>query len=300
MNSRFAKGILFVVLGAACYGMLGIFIKKGGAEGYSTGELAFAQNGMGLLGLLLLHFFRKINNPVRHVRFTAKTKKQLILGGIPFGLTSTFYYLSLSYAPVSVSIVMLMQSVWIGTVIDYFVNGNKPSRNKIFAIIIILVGTVFATNLAAASQGIDWRGIFWGFMSALSYSGSLYVTNNVAKDHPPFIRSLYIIAGAFATVILVWGYSLPQQFDISVMWRWGFITALFGTILSPLFFTRGMPVVGIALGSILASIELPVAVVVARVFLGEAVSWIQWIGIILILSAVVLMNISFLKPAKSD
>lgn len=300
MNSRFAKGVLFVILGAACYGMLGVLIKKGGADGYSTGELAFAQNGMGLLGLLLLNIFQRVKKRDRYPRFALKTKRQLILGGIPFGLTSSFYYLSLSYTSVSISIVMLMQSVWIGSAIDYFVNGNKPSRNKLLAIGIILAGTVLATNLISTSQDISWTGIFWGFISALSYSGSLYVTNNIAKDYPPFVRSLYIIVGAFCTVTLIWGYSLWQHFDVSVLWRWGLITALFGTILSPLLFTRGMPVVGIALGSILASIELPVAVVVARIFLGEVVGWIQWIGILLILLAVVLMNISFFKPVKSD
>ena len=222
-----------------------------------------------------------------------------MLGGIPFGLTSSFYYLSLTYTSVSVCIVMLMQSVWIGSVIDFVINKNKPTPNKIIAIVIVLIGTVLATNLFASDVTVDWRGILWGLMAALSYSVSLLVSNNVATGYPSLSRSLYIIAGSAIMVSLVWGYSLFTQFDPNVLWKWGFAIALFGTVLPPLLFTKGIPVIGVGLGSILASIELPVSVTMARIVLGEEINLSQLSGIILIILAVVIMNISYLKPSKS-
>lgn len=300
MNNLQIKGIILVALGAACYGMLAVFVKLGGMDGYSTGEITFAQNFVGFFGLFLLNTFQKLFKPTTSKNMTTSSKRKLILGGIPFGLTGSCYYLSLNYASVSVCIVMLMQSVWIGSVVDYFINKNKPSKNKIIAIIVVLIGTVFATNLLNSEQSLDWRGIFWGLMSALTYTFSLYVTNNIEKDYPPLRRSMYILLGSLCTTLLIWGYSLSQQFDINVLWKWGFIIALFGTILSPLLFTKGMPIIGIGLGSILASIELPVSVTMAWIILGETITSGQWFGIILILSAVILMNISYFKPSKSD
>lgn len=300
MDSRLLKGIVIVALGAACYGMLAVFVKLGRADGFSTGEITFAQNFVGFASLAFLNFLQKLQKPTLQKKMPLQAKKQLILGGIPFGLTGSCYYLALNYASVSVCIVMLMQSVWIGSVMDYFVNKTLPSKNKIIAIIIVLIGTVLATNLLGAEQNLDWRGIFWGFVAAVTYTGSLYVTNNVANSYPPLTRSMYILLGSLCTTLIIWGYSLSQQFDFSVVWRWGLIIALFGTILSPLLFTKGMPVVGISLGSILASIELPVSVSMAWIVLGEKVAFVQWVGIILIISAVVLMNMSYFKPAKSD
>lgn len=298
--NQLLKGIFYVAMGAACYGMLAVFVKLGRADGFSTGEITFAQNFVGFAGLVAMNFLQRWNKPTIKKRISLKTKRQLILGGIPFGLTGSCYYLSLNYASVSVCIVMLMQSVWIGSVIDYFVNKTLPSKNKILAIIVVLIGTVLATNLLGTEQNLDWRGIFWGFLAAVTYTGSLYVTNNVANSYPPLTRSMYILAGSLCTTLIVWGYSLSQQFDASVIWRWGLIIALFGTILSPLLFTKGMPIVGIGLGSILASVELPVSVSMAWFILGEKVAFIQWIGIVLIILAVVLMNMSYFKPAKSD
>lgn len=300
MNTKIIKGIFIVSMGAASYGVLAVMVKLGGQDGYSTGELTFSQSFIGLLLLLFFNMGRNVAKPQVEQRKIPVTQKwKLMLGGIPFGLTSSFYYLSLTYTSVSVCIVMLMQSVWIGSVIDFVINKNKPTPNKIIAIIIVLAGTILATNLFSSDIDIDWRGIFWGLMAALSYSVSLLVSNNVATGYPPLSRSLYIIAGSATVVTLIWGYSLFNQFDPSVLWKWGIPIALFGTVLPPLLFTKGIPVIGVGLGSILASIELPVSVTMARIVLGEQINISQLLGIILILLAVVIMNISYLKPSKS-
>lgn len=56
-----------------------------------------------------------------------------------------------------------------------------------------------------------------------------------------------------------------------------------------------MPHTGIGLGTIIASVELPVSVMFAYILLKEPVNFLQWMGILLIISAVVLMNVKSLK-----
>lgn len=300
MNKQTIIGLLLVALGAASYGILATLVKLGVEDGYTTAEMTFAQAFNGLLILSLMNLVKKLKPGSSTKKVSLKDKRNLILSGIPFGLTSTFYYQSLNYTTVSVCIVMLMQSVWLGSVLDYFINKTTPSKSKLAAIALVLVGTVMATNLLSDKVDLDWRGIFWGFMAAISYTVTLSVTNNVATSHHPLTRSMFMLMGALITISIIWGYSIFQKFDISVFWRWGLIIAFFGTIIPPLLFTKGMPVVGLGLGSIIASVELPVSVFAAWILLGETVNIIQWAGIILILSAVVLMNLSYLKTANSD
>ena len=57
----------------------------------------------------------------------------------------------------------------------------------------------------------------------------------------------------------------------------------------------GFPHTGIGLGSIVSSLELPVSVMMAFFLLNEQVLFIQWIGIVLIITAIVIMNIQFKK-----
>jgi drug/metabolite transporter (DMT)-like permease len=104
-----------------------------------------------------------------------------------------------------------------------------------------------------------------------------------------------MMIGSLCIISIVWGYSLFQQFNPQVLWKWGLILAFFGTIFPPLFFTKGMPITGVGLGSILASIELPVSVLMAGIILREEVLPVQWTGIVLILLAVVIMNFSLVR-----
>jgi len=57
----------------------------------------------------------------------------------------------------------------------------------------------------------------------------------------------------------------------------------------------GFPLTGIGLGSIVSSLELPVSVTMAFFILNENVILSQWIGIMLIILAIVIMNINFKK-----
>jgi drug/metabolite transporter (DMT)-like permease len=57
----------------------------------------------------------------------------------------------------------------------------------------------------------------------------------------------------------------------------------------------GFPLTGIGLGSIVSALELPVSVLMAYFLLNEQVVFMQWLGIILIILAIVLMNVNFKK-----
>lgn len=296
MNKLSLKGLFLVALGASSYGIVATFVKMGHADGYSTGELVFAQALVGTLVIVLLNLISYKTSTVKSgFNPTKKDKIKLLLGGIPLALTSTFYYISLQYVSVSICIVLLMQSVWISVVIDYFVNKVKPTRIKVISIAIVLVGTILATNILKSEINLDWRGFLFGMLAALSYSFTFLVTNNVGTGYRPLVRSMYMLFGLMIMVTLIWGYSLFNKFDPSILWTWGVIIAFFGTVLPPFLFSKGMPLVGVGLGGIVASLELPVSVMMAYFVLRESVDLSQWAGIALILLAVILMNISFGK-----
>ena len=57
----------------------------------------------------------------------------------------------------------------------------------------------------------------------------------------------------------------------------------------------GFPITGIGLGSIVSALELPVSVLMAFIILNEKVVVAQWLGIVLILIAIVVMNTNLNK-----
>ncbi|WP_184544676.1 DMT family transporter [Mucilaginibacter sp. FT3.2] len=299
MKNNILKGSLFVALGASSYGMLATFVKMAYHDGFSTAEVTLSQFGLGFFGLFILNLFRK-RQPAAVAKIPPfKGILKLTIAGTSMGLTSIFYYMAVRYIPVSVAIVLLMQTVWMGVILEMILHKKAPGSGKIWSVIIILAGTILATNLLKQSVTINWIGIGWGMMAALAYTASMYTSNHIELGSPPLKRSLYMILGGLIIIACVFYSSVIQGFSYQIFMRWGLILALFGTILPPLLFTRGMPLTGMGLGAIIAAVEIPVSVLMANLLLKEPVSFHQWVGIVLILFAVVLMNIKKREKGQS-
>lgn len=291
MKNNILKGSILIALGASSYGMLATFVKMAYHEGFSTAEVTLSQFSLGFAGLFILTLFRKKDPAAETTKINGRSIIKLVAAGTSMGLTSIFYYMAVQYIPVSVGIVLLMQSVWMGVVLEMILHKKIPGARKTIAVFIILAGTVLATSLLQQSVTINWIGFGWGIMAAISYTASMYASNHVELRLPPLSRSLYLILGGLLIIALIFRGALNDEFSYEILLRWGLFLSLFGTILPPLLFTRGMPLTGIGLGSIIASVEIPVSVLMAHLLLKEPVSMLQWAGIALILFAVVLMNI---------
>ena len=128
-------------------------------------------------------------------------------------------------------------------------------------------------------------------MAAASFTTTLFTANRVAVGISSVQRSLYMLIGG---AVIVFVFALLTQntpFNFTIFLNWGIFLALFGTIIPPIFMNAGFPITGIGLGSIISALELPVSVMMAFLVLNERVTATQWIGIALILFAILLMNI---------
>jgi len=285
------KGVFLVGLGASSYGMLATFVKLAYQENYTTAEVTISQFIYGILGMLLINAFQKSTSKTAVEKATPKNIFQLMLAGTSLGMTSVFYYLCVRYIDVSIAIVLLMQTVWMGVLLEWFLEKRKPSTQKTIAVLIVLLGTVLATNILNNSVTLDWRGIFWGLLAAASFTTTMFTANRIAIGISSAQRSLYMLLGG---AVIVFGFALFTQstpFNFDIFLKWGIFLALFGTIIPPILMNAGFPITGIGLGSIVSALELPVSVLMAYVILSEKVVFIQWLGIILIIIAIVIMNI---------
>lgn len=290
------KGLFLVGLGATSYGMLATFVKLAYNENYTTAEVTSSQFIYGILGMLIINGFQKLKSKQPVINASKKNIAQLMLAGTSLGMTSVFYYLCVKYINVSIAIVLLMQTVWMGVLLEWILDKVVPSSKKITAVIVVLLGTILATNMTSASSlQIDWRGIFWGLLAAASFTTTMFTANKIALGVSSAQRSLYMLLGG---AIIVFAFALFTQntpFNFEIFYKWGIFLALFGTIIPPILLNAGFPKTGIGLGSIISSLELPVSVLMAYIILDEKVVFIQWLGIVLIIAAIVIMNTNFKK-----
>ncbi|SDL67855.1 EamA family transporter [Pedobacter antarcticus] len=299
MKKNAIKGALLVGLGASSYGALATVVRLAYDKGFTTAEVTTAQFSIGLTGMFLINMLigKKSGNTEK---VTGSSIWRLMLGGCSLGLTSIFYYYAVKFIPVSVAIVLLMQSVWMGLLLEAVLDKKVPSGLKILSTVIVLLGTAFATNIFSDVHALNWKGVAWGFAAGMSYTLSLYSSNSIATYLRPMQRSLWMLMGGLCIIVLIFASNSYGDFNFGIFWPWGLFLAFFGTILPPLLFTSGMPLTGISLGTIVASIELPVSVMFAFILLKEPVNLTQWLGIALIIFAIVLMNVKNIIQSRQD
>jgi len=298
IENRVLKGVFLVAFGATSYGMLATFVKMAYNEGYTTAEVTSSQFILGILGILIINLFQKTKNKKKAVQASKKNIFHLMLAGTSLGMTSVFYYLAVKYIPVSIGIVLLMQTVWMGVLLEMILEKKIPSNQKIISVIIVLIGTVLATNLIQNEVQLDWHGIMWGVLAAASFTTTMFTANSVATEISSAQRSLYMLLGG---ALIVFSFSIATQvapYNFDIFLKWGIVLALFGTIIPPMLMNAGFPLTGIGLGSIVSALELPVSVMMAYFLLSENVVATQWLGIILIVLAIVIMNVNFKKRNK--
>ncbi len=289
MKNSIYFGAFLVFLGACSYGVLATIVKIAYQNGYTTPEVTLSQFSIGwivLLGIVMLQKKKKEESK----KGTKKQKAKLLLFGTSIGLTSIFYYLCVKNLEVSIAIVLLMQSTWMGVILEWITTKKTPSKQKLIAAATVLIGTALAANLFSSNFIFDLNGFIFGLIAACSYTVTVYASGNISLNMPAIPRSFWMLSGGFIIVI---GFALLHQitsFNYEILYTYGLLLALFGTILPPILFAYGMPTTGVGIGTIIGAVELPISVLMAAILLKEEVVLSQWLGVIIILVAVGLMN----------
>jgi hypothetical protein len=140
------------------------------------------------------------------------------------------------------------------------------------------VGTILATNLINESLDLDWKGIFWGLLAAASYTLTMFTSNTLATHLPVFRKSIIMLLGGSVVVFAFLFFAQIaaiafrrfkifylnftnntehiHSFNYSILWKYGLILSLFGTIIPPILFNVGFPNAGFGLGSIVSSFRI--------------------------------------------
>lgn len=286
------KGAIAVFLGAASFGILSTFVKKAYAQGYNLAEVTGIQALLGVIFLWLAWLLIKNLQQPTKSQTPLSPKWKIYLSGVSTGMVSILYYKCVELVPASLAIVLLMQYIWIGQIIELIFFKVKPQLSQIIVIIAILAGTVFATGMIEEPlESFSLLGIGYGMLAATAYSIFMIVNGRVGNDYHPIHKSAMMISGAlFLITVTLHPFSLFNSETFMGILPYGLLLSIFGTVIPPLLFAYGMPKVGYSLGAVLSAVELPVAVCMSYLVLQESVSWLKWTGVIFILLTIFWKN----------
>lgn len=291
------KNGLLVLLGGCSFGVLSTFVKLAYEENYSLGEISGVQVLFGMVILWTIFLSGKVTGLSKTPTPAPNKKKdpywKLILAGFVTGTISLAYYKSVQLVPASIAIILLMQFVWISVLIEYLFYKSKPTKVQLISMVIVLAGTVLAAGFFnEQSQSLSIVGIGYGLLAGTFYALFLIINARLGNDYPPAQKSALMLTGACILVFSIFPpfFIFNGQLGGNLL-KWGILLAIFGTVIPPLFYAIGIPKVGVTLSSIISAAELPVAVGMSYFVLGEMVSGLQWLGVIIILLTIIISNL---------
>ncbi|RKD24502.1 hypothetical protein BEP19_08950 [Ammoniphilus oxalaticus] len=278
------KSIWIFSFGAACFGFTPIFSKLGFLAGCSLGQIIGSQMLLSTLILWMLTLLRKPD----WRRLTKLAVVKLMASGTLSGLTGVFYYASLQYLPASLAIILLFQFVWIGIFYEWIFDRRVPTKLTFLSLILTLFGVVLAANMLGGEfKSLSVKGLVFGLISGFTYAGFIYVNGKVAPEVDPIMRTTFMISGSLIMAIVIFpSMFVTTEMIKSSVWLYSSGTALFGSIIPPLLFSISAPHLPSGISTILGSLELPVAVVMAKLIFAEPIGLLQWLGILLILFSI--------------
>ena len=284
-------GSLLIILAGCFWGSMGIFVRKLGAFGFSSIQIVTIRVTLAALFFCLLMFFKD--------RSGAKISLHdlpLFLG-LGFGSILFFtvcYFSAIAMMPLSTAAILLYTSpIWIMLMSMLFFR-EKLNGKKVAALVLAFAGCVLVSGVTGG--GITPTGLLLGLGSGLGY-GLYSILGTVAlRKYSPYTVTAYTFL--FAAVgswvicrpadmlsIFAAAPRLPELLLFSCL------TALVTAVVPFLAYTLGLRSVEASKAGILATVEPMVATLIGITVFSEPLTVLSALGILLILSAVVLLNL---------
>ena len=213
-----------------------------------------------------------------------------LLGGIIYVVTTAFYFTGVKYIPVSIHVMIFYTYPLIVNGFTVFVFKDKIPTKQIFPMLISFIGLILiAFNGVFA---INYIGFFFSLSAALGYSIYLMTLNIKAIDQ---INSLVLAAytNTFSGLIFFLYSFLKKDFYLNIplpAWLAIGLMATVSTAIAIIVLKKGIQLIGPAKASIIGTFEPLEGIILSVIFLKETLNFNQMIGIVLIISAIILVQ----------
>lgn len=216
----------------------------------------------------------------------------LVIGTIN-GIGSLFYYSGLSL--LDASLVQLINGLYLAlAVLLSRIGGQRASTRTLIRVLLAMAALLLITSLGA---GLNWTGVGLMLGSALMFAGTVILSQYVLYEMPAPTATLYILTTMGVVVTVVW-LALSPTLEAGMLQAafWPIFLLGLTTALSRLAMFSGIKFLGGMQTAVLAIAEIGVALLLAALVLGEALTMGQWLGVGLLFFSMLLIRQEDLLP----
>lgn len=277
------RGVIAALASAVFLGLAPVFGKQAILLGFSPLAVVALRTGMAALLLFLIIFIFKR----KYLYIFSVGLVGCALAGAINGIGSLFYYMALGR--LSVSIGQLLYSLYpIFVVLWSFLDRQTPSKLTVLRIVLAMASVVLLiTNINHGD--IDMVGVGMMLIASALYALHLPINQRVLYEAPAPTVTLYTLISMSIVVIPAYFIFDMSPIPQDVSWQ-PVIGLTLVTFLSRLTLFLGVKHIGGMQTALLGLGELIVTVGFGHLWLGDQLSWLQWVGVIGLTASILLVR----------
>jgi drug/metabolite transporter (DMT)-like permease len=268
-------GVLLALASGVFYGPVGYFGANLINSGFSTYCMLFWRFFLSAIICCITLLIKPDRAPFNHYQ-----NLRICLNGITFyACTSIAYFLSSLLIGTGLAMVISFTHPAMVALFNIFYYKHKLHKIYFVAFLLIIVGMLCLVNMQDLNFSIS--GIFWALLSALSYAAYIITSQNKPEISPK-IATLMTCTGATIgclTLTLIEGNFLIPG-DLS-QWIDAFGIGFICTFMPILFLIQALRYINSAQAAMLSVFEPIVVVLFGVLLLGEEITYLQAVGIII-------------------
>ena len=283
------KAYMYTILGASCWGLIGLFVAPLYQEGFTAWEVVAIRGIVSFLCLFLIMaiWFRS--------QLRTRLKDHLIFaasGIVSIAFFNYFYFEVFARSNLSLAVTLLYTGPIFVALLSRLFFKEPLTKNKVVALFLSLIGCAFVVQLLPfGTVNIPGVVIGMGVLSGFFYALYSILTKPITKRYSPLTITTYTFLYTSVFMLLTSDISeKASAFTSSSVWIPALLLALVSTVAGYVFYTTGLTSLEASKASILATIEPVVAVLSSVLFLSDYMNLWQLLGILAVLYSAVLVS----------
>ncbi|MCQ2534171.1 MAG: DMT family transporter [Clostridia bacterium] len=290
------KATLSVILAGVLWGFITVFIKNLSKGGLDSFQIALVRM---IVASISFSIFMAVKNPAL-TKIAVKDCPLFIgTGIISVVLFNCFYFYTMINSEASIAVILLYTSPIFVCLMSALFFKEKMTKVSFVALIFTTIGCALVAGLNLKT-GISVKPfiIFTGLCSGLFYALYTIFGRLALKKYNTMTVTMYtFVFGLIGSIPIGKPVELVRTVKATpVLLLWCLGIGFFCTVLPYFFYTWGLERIPSGKAAILVAVEPLVGAFLGMFFFNESRNLTKIIGIILILTAVILLNL----PSQSD
>ena len=276
------RGVFYVISSGLCYGLIGYFGVNLMNAGLSVYNMLFWRFLLSAIFTSII--FIKQLSTLLHNKIA--TFKALLYGLLLYGPSSITYFISTKYIGSGIAMVVFFAYPTIVILINYLFYKIKVTKVYFAAIPMIIIGMICLIDTYEIAN--DMTGIFISILSALFYA--IYIIASKKSDFSIQISAISVSVGcaiiALLAAIIDHSLLIPNTL---LLWTDIIAISTICTAIPILLLLQGLKYMSSEKAAILSVLEPIFVVIFGNILLGEKISIIQIIGILIIIFGAIIV-----------